>query len=186
MIRTRVICTGVAGTPWYSNFYFAGDIPSLASQAVAKTNAYIDYIKGIVVPSITMQQDSVAVGMNPATGEIFEFFDAGGEPRVGQDTGQALPFQTQARTVFETTSVVGGRRLRGACFLGGLAESGSDSGVGPIAPFVDAIQGGYESTLGAGGGPVHLVWSKKYGVTAPVTGYRTSPVWSTLRTRRAQ
>lgn len=184
MLRTRVLWTGVAGTPWYSNFFWAGDSSALATAAASATNAWCNYMKGIVVNEITFEVEDEVVAINPVTGEMFDIFPVEGNIYTGTDTGEPLPFQVQALTTLGTAAIEGGRRIKGRCFLGGLSEGGNTTGIGPSAESATIIETGFETTLG-GAGAVHVVWSRKNGTNVPITSYNTSTVWSSLRTRRA-
>nr|CRY96797.1 hypothetical protein [uncultured prokaryote] len=188
MLRTRVVWTGVAGTPWYSTFYWVGDGPSIANAAQLSTAGWLASIVGLVVTDVQGQVDSEVIEINAATGDIVTAYDVAGSTSVGTNIGEPLPFQVQVLTNLGTTEFRFGRRVKGRSFLGGLAETNNSDGVGPDEVIREVIQDVYvDHLLGSTAG--FGVWSRPttarpVGEITSVTSATTSPVWSTLRSRR--
>lgn len=194
MIRTRVVWTGVAGTPYYTNFFWNGSGPSIAEDAQDSTIAWVAEIVGLINPLFTLTCDSEVTEINPESGEIVTAYDVPGSASVGTNVGEPYPFRTQVLTYFGTTNYVGGRRVRGRSFLGGLNEVIGSSGSGPFESTREVIQGVYEEHLG-GSLAQHVVWSRprpatedapaRAGAVSTVPSYQTRPTWSSLRSRGA-
>nr|CRY96783.1 hypothetical protein [uncultured prokaryote] len=194
MLRTRVVWTGVAGTPYYSNFFFVGDGATSAEDAQDATIEWASQVKGIVTPSLSLQVESEVTEINAVTGEIVSAYDVAGSTSVGTATGEPLPFRTQVLTYFGTTAYRSGRRVRGRSFAGGICEPNNVDGVGPSEIVREAIQDVYVDTLGSMAAS-HGVWSRPRAATDTkpalpgeinsVTSYQTRPTWSSLRTRGA-
>lgn len=194
MLRTRVVWTGVAGTPYYSNFFFVGDGPTVADEAQDATIFWASSIVGIIVPSLSLQVESEVTEINAETGEIVKAYDVAGSTSVGAGDGEPLPFRTQVLTFFGTVDYRNSRRIRGRSFVGGLCEPNNVDGVGPSELVREAIQDTYVLTLGAGLAN-HGVWSRPKpasggnpavpGEISGVTSYQTRATWSSLRSRGA-
>lgn len=187
MLRTRVVWTGVAGTPYYSTFYWAGAGPTAADNAQDATILWAQNWETICIDALSAQVESEVLEINELTGVQVALYDVPGSTTEMLNVGQPLPFQVQALTFLGTTDFKNGRRVRGRSFLPGLPEDIQTSGVGPTEVFRETIQGVYSGVLG-GAAAVHVVWSRPVdgagGSIHPVSSYQTSPIWSTLRTRR--
>lgn len=194
MLRTRIVWTGVAGSPYYSTFYWNGDGGTLAQEAQDQTIAYAAAAAGFVRTGLTMTVESEVLEVNHVTGESVTLFNVAGSTSVGANTNQPLPFQVQALTTFGTAGFRRGRRIRGRSFLPGLTEEVNSTGVGPDELPREQIQSLYSEVLVDGLAQL-VVWSRPIppgvgepgatGETTLVTSYQTNAVWSALRTRRA-
>lgn len=186
-----MVWTGVAGTPYYSNFYWVESGATAASNAWQATAAWADYQSGAVINELTLTVQSEIAQIDPVDGEITAFFTETEGTFIGQDLSEPLPFQVQMRTRLLTAGIVGGRRVTGSCFTAGVPESYNTTGVGPAEANRIAIESGFVDNLVDATGASLCVWSKpvdggRAGSTHEVVGAATSPIWSQLRSRRAQ
>ncbi len=189
MLRTRIVWTGVAGTPYYTTFHWAGDSPALAEAAQLATIDFLTTSVGVINPLIRGTIEPEVLNINPATGELIQVFTAAGSTSIGVGTGEPLPFQIQARTTLQTAGIRNGRRVNGSSYFPGLSEQANADGAGPVETIRESIQARYTDDL-LGSTAVLVVWSRPSvsggaGATNVVTGATTSSVWSQLRTRRA-
>lgn len=183
MIRVRSVWSGVAGAPYYSNFFFdAGNAGGQEQAAADKVRDFLFGLSGAFDNALTVTIDSDVPTIDPATGDI-----TGVEPTttvavVGTDTAEALPPFTQAVVNWNTGTFNGGRRLRGKFFMPGLTETSNSATGTPTGTFNGALVTEVDAFLT--GGPALCVWSRTYGVAATVAGYNISPQWGVLRSRR--
>lgn len=197
MLRTRVIWTGVAGTPYYANFHWVGTTPSQALAAYTATEDFVQGAKGAATIPLSLTCEGAVAQINEANGELVGTATFSDITVAGTEAGQPLPYQVQALTKFLTDGFVAGRRVQGRSFFPGLAETFNSGGVGPIPEYRDIIENLYRTSLMESTIPL-VVWSKPFagttgpnprparaGTIHPVLDVSTSPVWSTLRSRRA-
>lgn len=189
MLRTRVVWTGVAGTPWYSNFFWAGDDAAEAQAAQDQTIAWLAAIKGLVTTAVTGTAQPEVTRITESTGVMTDIYDVSASVSQGTNIGEPLPYQIQVLTKLSTEIIRNGRRVSGRCFVGGLCETNQTNGVGPDEVIREAVQECFTDVLLDGTANL-VVWSRPVdggpaGTTSLVTGAQTNAVWSSLRTRRA-
>jgi hypothetical protein len=183
MIRIRAVWTGVSGSPWYSNFYFAGSGSTDAQAAADAVYALFFGLRNALANDIVISIDPFAPTIDPATGDITGGFTVDpGDAIGGAATDDMLPTQTQALVTLRTGQYVGGREIRGKWFLGGLTEVNNVQTGLVSSSLISAVTDLWETLLATG--PDLLVWSRKNGVTAPVQSATMTGVWSVLRSRR--
>lgn len=196
MYRVRTILTGVAGSPWYSNFYFD---PSAEFGEAGLTTAVHDYwasLKGGIHTGISIQvQPDIAV-IDPELGEITDYVSSPVAVVSGTDSTRPLPYQTQVLTRFNTGGVVAGRRVIGHTFTPGVCEYSLGADGQFTTTWVAELQNAANTlrTYTAGGLISGLcVWSRpkhvggvlvRAGSTHLVNGCATQAKPAVLRSRR--
>lgn len=189
MLRTRVVWTGVAGSPYYSTFYWAGDGQSIADAAQLATIGWCQDLVPYLYTSLSAQVESEVLELNEANGQLVGLYDVAGSTSDMNNGVEPLPFQVQLLTFFGTAGFRNGRRVRGRNFLPGMVEPINSTGIGPSEITRETFQNIYVDNLG-GSTAIQVVWSRPIdggapGEATPVTSYQTSNIWSTLRSRRA-
>lgn len=183
MLRVRSLFTGVAGSPFYSNLFFAGTLSTEAQDAVDGVRAMWARYEIIFRTPMQISVEEFVPSIDPATGNVTGgFVTDPDEPLQCTNTGEALPPATQAVANLLTNTYIGGRRLRGKCFLPGWTV-GSNTATGLMES--DArqyVQDGFNDLIASG--PDLLVWSRKNGQTAPVAAVTVPSQWGILRSRR--
>lgn len=129
MLRIRTLVTGVAGSPWYVNTYFNGDTVTEAQDASAKMAVFWDSVKLKMLSGLTIQVSPEVVSVEPATGEMLDFFTVARTPINAAASGLPLPFSNQALVRITTDAVRAGRRVQGRILLPGFVV-GEQSGDG--------------------------------------------------------
>lgn len=183
MIRTRVVFTGVTGTPYYSNLFWVGTTAAEALDASAAHSGFFADIRSNITSGLSWATAGEAAVIDPVTGDLTGVFTVPGTPSVGTATGTPLPLATQAVLRINTAAILGGRRIRGKVFIPGLTTSANSSGTGPTSALVTSIVQAANTRFSGTSGSV-VVWSKKNGVQVPNTGFGVSPTWGTLRSRK--
>lgn len=182
MNRVRVVWTGVAGTPWYSNYYtIAGAIsPSTAHAAV---NSLQSSLKALYVPALTATIEGDIAQVESSTNEIVGVVTVPATGQTGTASGTMLPRQTQALVRLLTGAFSGGRQVRGRVFVPGLAV-GAIGATGQVASgTLAALNTAYATYLSALG-PGAVVFSRKNGTAVPIIAASTWGEFATMRSRR--
>lgn len=183
MLRVRTVWTGVAGTPWYTNLFFAGTGSTDAQAAVDSWREFLVGFSFQFYRLVGADVDPFVASVDVATGDVVGGFTVNpGATIFGQETSNPLPFQTQALSTLRTPLYVGGRNLRGRVFLPGYTEASNDANGMLDVTRAQDIDDQWDILLASG--PDLLVWSKTNGVSAPVASTQTSTTWSVLRSRR--
>lgn len=183
MLRLRYVWTGVAGTPWYTNFYVEGLAASAAENAADEIDIFWKGLSFQFSNQLAVTLDPFVVSISPSSGEIVDGFSILPRPQVqGQESSSLLPRQSQALATWSTGVYLGGRQIKGRTFLGGFTEAANDF-AGVIletyrANMEDALQTLVDSDANL------VVWSKKNGIAAPITSVAVKAEWATMNSRR--
>lgn len=193
MARVRTVFTGVAGTPWYSNLYFANDGGVDGSGTfVGQTNVYWNAIKGAINNQITWTVEGDVPQIDEVTGNLVGVTSV--SPQTGTMTGSddPLPWATQALVRLNTNAFVHNRNVRGRIFIPGCGETNSADG-NVASGLVSALDTATNNLIGAVT-DLLVVWSRPFagseGNPARLGSYHfvetasTDTKWSVLRSRR--
>lgn len=182
--RIETTINGLSGMPAFSRFHFEAE-PGLDPEVAAtQVRTFWWAIKSYLKDSITVQTLGEVPVIDLATGQIIDVLSITPPDAVlGTDTGESLPYATQALVRFTTGQYVNGRQLRGRMFVPGATEANSSGGV-PAS--------GYVSTLASAAGnlahvsltAIPVVYSKTHNTAAPTTGSSVWSKWAILRSRR--
>lgn len=175
--------TGVAGTPWYSNFYFEDVDAGTAQDAYDRVVAFWQAMAPALDNQVSASVDPFVPKINPVNGEItgsYSVDDFG--PILMTNTNVALPYQTQYMAGLSTNVYLGGRELRGRFFLPGICQDNNANGI-PSSELRSLVTSKLEDVADPAS-PTLLVWSRKNGAVYAVVSVRTSTNFSVLRSRR--
>lgn len=181
--RVRAIGNGIQGAPFYQNFYYAQTTGS-ASDAKSAVGNFFNESKAEFSAALSWQIQSDVAQIESETGDIISVTSLGSETIQGSKAGEPLPFASQGLLQLRTGVYVGGRELRGRCFLPGFTE-GQSAGGKPDNPLVTFFQGTANQYLKGTAQDVSLVvWSRTTGEIAPVANIFMWREWAVLRSRR--
>lgn len=179
--RVRVVYTGVAGTPWYSNFYTLNGAvtPAVAhSNVVSLMNAWAPEIGAGITATV---EGDVSI-LESTTGQTTGVTTVAPVNVSATGTGDHLPYQTQGLVRLLTGSFAGGRQVRGRIFVPGPREAIS-AGAVPNAAYKTTLTNGFQAYLTAVG-PAAVVWSRKNLSTPAIASFSIWDKFAILRSRR--
>lgn len=179
--RVRVVWTGVAGTPWYSNFYFANNGAD-AQGYIAPVGNFMQGISAAIRGDVTMTVEGQVALIDSANGEIQGLGSGSAVAIVGADVEDPLPTSNQVLFNLNTNVFVTGRQLRGKFYMGGLTTFMSADGV-PNPAGTPGLLGAMNELITLSDEQL-VVWSKTTGQVAPVVGASIMPQFAVLRSRR--
>lgn len=179
MKRVRTIFSGVQGAPYYSNLYF-GD-GSLANACVTAVSTFFADMDGVISDQLAWTVQGTVVTMDPVTGDITSSEDVTGQNGFGADTGEIMPFATQALVRWHTGEYINGRELRGRTFIPAMTIVSDDQGV-LLSTNLTTIQNAADGLIASGQNM--LMWSKTHGETRVVTSADVWNQFAILRSRR--
>jgi len=184
MYRIRTVHTGVAGSPFYTNMFFASDgtLPT-AQDCVNAVDTFWD--------GLNLRLTSAMTGViGPGTTEI----DAvTGQPVFVQPTTQAvqsyantveqLPHFTQGLIRWNTGVFNNGRQIIGHTFIPGFCEDHNTAIGTPTAAAIASMQNAADALI-ADSGNIMVVYSRVNASPAVVTSASVSGNWGILASRR--
>lgn len=183
--RVRVVWTGVAGSPYYSNLYFG-----LGEDTTGDPQGCVDAVEDFltnIVPELCNPLHAEVVPevalINEATGDITGFVPVDITGKNFTNAGEHLPPMTQMLLRFRTAVVSGGRRVQGRMFVPAFPESANLAGGTPNGALLAGIRDAFVATVMAAPDPL-VVWSRKNGVAAEVGSVTAWTQWAVLRSRR--
>lgn len=182
--RVRTVFSGVAGTPWYSNFYFTL-VNGTVQDHLDLVGAFWGAVDARIIPDVTWETESDVAVIDDATGQLTGIETGTGPSGVGSQAGIMLPASNQALVHWLTGSFLNGRQLRGRCFIPGLTETDNDAGGTLSATAQSVIQAAADAlvTNSATPGPLR-VFSKSGFTSATVSSADVPTKWAVLRSRR--
>jgi hypothetical protein len=186
--------TGIPSTGFTSLWWAPGTVGGStadATDALARFRTAWDAVAPYMSSSITVDFDPICIAVEATTGVLTGAF-AGTDPTSvpGEAAGQPLPYQTQGLVRLATSSVIGGRRLRGRLFIPGPVEADNEATGLPSTTYTGALTTGFATLFDAGAtGSEPVIWHRPTagagGNSALVTGISAAPTWSVLRSRRS-
>lgn len=182
--RVRTVATGVAGTPWYTNWYFTYTIGTEQDHIDLAVQFWTD-IQANLDNSVTWTVEGDCAIVDDSTGAIVGVESGTGAAVAGTETASALPPANQALIHWLTGSFIGGRQIRGRTFIPGLCtdQTGSTGQLvaGARTDYSDAA--GALITNSSSPGPLR-VFSRRNGTSAVVQTATVPIVVSVMRSRR--
>jgi hypothetical protein len=180
--RVRVTWTGVAGTPYYSNFFsLAGAVaPSVAHAAVA---AMLTTLKPLYVTALSALVEGDVAIIDGPTNQTIGVATVAPATIPGSGGASLAPPATQGLVRLLTSSFSGGRQVRGRFSMPGLSSGAITAAGTPTAGYVAGLNAAWATYLTALG-PAACVFSRKNGTFVPITAASTWTQFSVLRSRR--
>lgn len=180
--RYRVNWTGFTGAPGISTFYSDG----ASTAALAAIRTFFNAISTYLPPSVALDFPGSGDQLDSTTGGLVGGWTAA-SPAVVNGTAPNGIFAggTGARAVWETGTIVQGRRVKGSTFIVPLSTFGYDSN-GTLTPACFTAIDNAAAALAAAG--VLVIWSRPQGGGSAVTAVdsgRASDTVTNLRTRRS-
>lgn len=181
LYRVRTVFSGVQGAPWLSTFFFRGS-GGTAQQAATAVGNYWGAVDARMATTVSWAVESEVQTISDTTGQPVG--SAAITPPTGGGGGAAaqLPVVAQGLLRLRTGSFLGGREVKGRCFIPGLTENDNDLGV-PNASIV-AVVDAAGAALVADANSILVVYSRANLTNVTVSSAAMAPYWSYLRTRR--
>lgn len=182
MYRIRTVFTGVLGTPYYSNLYFALEGGTHVQARQAATNFWFAMSEDFVNDLLFTVEPDVAV-LDEATGDVIQVLvDNAPKGRFGQSAATALPPATQILVRLRSGVFNSGREIRGRIFIPGVTVSQSNDGRVQGGTIVD-VQAAIDAMIADQNAQL-VVWAKTRGTYAVVNSATVWTEFAVLRSRR--
>ena len=181
--RVRTLWTGVAGSPAYSNFFF--DATS-TDAGVYQAQVLEMWVAGRAAlrSGLTIAMVNPIPIIDVATGEVVDVAVGDGGSTTGTDTGDALPPANALLARMHTGVFVGGREIRGRCFVPYFTEA-SNSGGQPSSATVSGWNGLFtdlQAIDNANG--AMTVYSRAHARAEYISAFDVWNQWGSVRSRR--
>lgn len=184
VVRIAATITGLGGAPGYTRFHYEVGEPEEGSTAMdfaeSSARGFWAALAVQLRSGLTVQWDTEASVINPATGQTTGVVPIDIDPVTGAAGGNSLPWATQGLVRLRTGVYSGGREARGRCFIPGLAEELNGDGQ-PTSVGLGIMEGACDALLSEGLSGL-VVISK--GAAVPVVSAAPWSQWSVLRSRR--
>lgn len=182
MYRVRAVWTGVAGSPYYSNFYFTEE-GGTAAQARLAVATFLSSIRSVVADNVTYVVENEVPVIDEATGDVIRVdFDAVVHSAAGQSTATMLPLSNQMLLRLRTGVFIGGREIRGRFFIPGQVVTSANDGTVLLAT-ATAVQG-FAATLIGSANAQWVVYAKTKGTYAVINAANVWNQFAVLTSRR--
>jgi hypothetical protein len=183
MIRVRTVFSGVTGSPYYSNLYFAGSTDGEAQVAVTAVDAFWTGMSEWMCTPMAMLIEGSVPQIDPATGDILQVFSVGDETSAATSTSEAAPLASQILIQWRTGDYIAGRELRGRTFVPYIDIGAINDGViasGARSSVLSDANTLLSAAAGAGG---LVVWSRTHGQASAISN---ASVWNQLAVMRSR
>jgi hypothetical protein len=142
ILRVRTVLSGWQGGPGLLTYYFRPNQTTLTADALAATarvRGALDIFKTSLPLAASVQVSGTCDVLDEATGALVTGVTVA-DPAVvlGTAAGGFGPVQVMGGLILDTSSVVGGRKLRARSFLGPLAV-GFTASPAPSAPLLTNV-----------------------------------------------
>jgi len=183
IFRVRAGWTGTTpGLPYLSTLYFGSSLYT-EQDAVDGVRAFFDAAKGLYTTHLTVTVENEVALIDDVDGSLVGVTTVDPPGSVtGENSGDPIPVASQGLVRFGTSTVAGGRVLKGHLYLPGATEDLNTSGA-PTSSYVSVLAG-FASDLVDDVGSELRCWSRTHGVSGLVTGATVAPYWAVLRSRR--
>lgn len=185
MRRIRTVWSGVAGTPWYSNHYFAFS-PGTVQLTLDAVEDFWIAVNGAICNEVFWQIESDVAVVDEATGDITSIETGTGGGGQGANTNDPLPWATQGLINWLTGQFSNGRQVRGKTYVPGLCEDGNTTGGVMSSGLQTTIQGAADGLIAdADSGGFNLqVYTRVNTGDVEVASASVPTKWAVLRSRR--
>jgi hypothetical protein len=182
--RVRVVFVGVAGSPYYSNFYVTAT-DSDAQPEVDEIRDFYTDIAGLISNTLSWTVEGVVANIDEASGQITGFSNNTSRTGAGTNSGDINPLANQGLLRLRTGVFTAGREIRGRLNIPGSCEASNTAGK-PTSTYMTTLQTSADlhllSATGLNG--AYNVYSRKNGSTEIVSSVSVAPYWAVLRSRR--
>jgi len=192
LYRVRSVIQGAQGLPGLNTHYFAATGTGSSTEATTcagRVRAAWAAVVNMLPTAITIQVQSQVDLIDPTNGHLAGSFSITAPALVGGAAGTAIGApQVAAGIVWDTTAIVGNRRLRGRTFISPL-YGGVVGGPAPASP-VPGYCAAYSTALLTSSPPATApasVWMRPRpalaGTSFPILVGTPATKWFTLRSR---
>lgn len=181
LTRIRTVFAGVAGTPWYSNQYWAigsGD----PDPVLDDTEAFWEDMAVMIKATVTAKVEGTCAVIESTTGQTVGVKTAADRTVTFSNTGDPLPWATQGLITLRTGEFVAGREIRGKIFVPGISEEYCTNGILSTTA-AGLMQTAADALLSESSEAWH-VFSPTHLTSAAVTACGTTTKPAVLRSRR--
>lgn len=180
--RVRTVFSGVPGTPYYSNLYFAAEGGTIA-QARTAVNAFWEANKALISSNLQWIIENEVPSIDEATGDILSVAaDATSYQSAGTQSSSPLPYSQQFLVRTRTGAFSGGREIRGRVFIPGPTTISASAGA-VVNTAASAINTN-AAALVASANAQWVVWAKTKGEYAVINSTSVWNQFAVLRSRR--
>lgn len=137
LYKVRTLWTGGNGGNLVSTMFFE-ESGGTAAQANAAVGAFWNALKSSIVDDLTFATDSSVYLIDEATGQPTGLNAVTPVTAACTQSGDPLPFMSQAVCQWRTGVFIAGREIRGRTFIPGMSETNSTNGR-PVAGLVTAV-----------------------------------------------
>lgn len=182
-LRVQFEITGPQGSPWLSTMHFSGTTLANAQGAANAVRAFWLALQGKIHGTAVGRVLPDVIIINDITGlPTGSFTVTPGDPISFTGGQPLLPPTTQALVRWRTGVYDAGREIRGRTFIPGITTFNNDQGKPDSALLANLTSAA--AALVADANSELVVYSKKAGASAVVTGGSPWTLFAELRTRR--
>lgn len=183
MDLVRVTFSGGPSGDWLSQFHFQRLLGGTVQDSIDMASNLFVAVHNAMSSQITVHVSADVEQLDDSTGEPTGIEVGTSSTFPGTQPADPLPWQTQARVIWQSGVWVGGRQVRGATFLPAFTEADNTNGGLPST----SLQGLIATAITGFAGhipAVPVIWSRKHRQAYPIVSGITPQKWSVLRTRR--
>ena len=183
LFRVRVGWTGtLPGVPYLSTLFF-GSGSYVEQDAVDSTRAFLNSAKGLWSTALTATVEPEVSLIDDVTGALVGVTSVTPPGSVaGENSNEPLPVASQGLARLSTSTVAGGRILKGHMFIPAPTADLNDNGA-PTSGYVSVLASKVADFIDDTTSELR-VWSRTHGVSGLVTSGSAAPYWAVLRSRR--
>lgn len=162
LYRVQAVTTGVAGTPWYNNFYFRTGGNGTASDAAAKVAAFFTAYRQYTYIGLTTRINPEVLVIDGITGDVTATNAVTPTTITGNGTGSMAPGGVTAMIHVRTDTVRNNRRVVGTHNISGLTAGNFDAQGLVAGASATVLQNAAATLIAQGGndGVIGAVWSR--------------------------
>lgn len=183
LFRVRVGWAGtLPGVPYLSTLWFGSGL-YVEQDAVDSTRAFLDSAKGLWSTALTATVEPEVALIDEATGALTGVTSVTPPGAVtGENSNEPLPVSSQGLARFSTSTVAGGRILKGHMFIPAPTADLNDNGA-PTSSYVSVLAGKVADFIADVSSELR-VYSRTHHTSGLVTSGSAAPYWAVLRSRR--
>jgi len=197
LLRVQTVWGGVAGSPYYTNWYCIGPLTTNNGATLHNaTHNFLISLQSTLAAGLTAQVQPEILEFNEADGVVTN----AGAGNVGLVTfsglGDQIPHSNQALIQWTTNGIVHNRRVRGRTFIPGALEAENSPTGTPLPAVGNPLQTAIDTLLSTTAGTMRI-WARPYkskgaedpipprpGSAHAIVSGKVAPYWAVLRSRR--
>lgn len=182
MLRVTIEYSGMAGSPYYSRFYFDGTGQTAAENSAAAVLTFLIAAEGVQSNLLVWSLLPEVEEVNSSTGLVTASYSVSPATGTGNSGNEPLPTTMQALIRWRTGVYEAGREIRGRTFVPGMVQDANNSGTltgtvqEALSEYANALVDDVDSEL--------VVYSPTHQQFATVTGASCWNNFAVLRSRR--